>query len=150
MQLISNDKTVRSNIAQNLGDFFSQTLATQAKKGEQLVFMMPAIKKAFDSKSDDLVELSTENDSLKNEIGSYDEKWLEKSKTKLSKQFDDEKRASLVTSRMRKQLKKLINGVYVLINYGELSYEIISLQKVGFRYKLYLIETQSKRYLLER
>ena len=29
---------------------------------------------------DDIVELSTENETLKNKIGSYDEKWLEECK----------------------------------------------------------------------
>ena len=57
-----------------------KTSTTQAKKGEQLVSMMPAIKKAFNLLGDDIVELSTKNDALKNEIGSYDEKWLEESK----------------------------------------------------------------------
>ena len=35
---------------------------------------MPAIKKAFDLMGDNIVELSTKNESLKNKIGSYDEK----------------------------------------------------------------------------
>ena len=76
MQIISNDKTVRNNTVQDLKHFNSQFLATQAKKGEQIFSMMRAIKKAFDLMVNDIVELSTENDSLKNKIGSYDEKWL--------------------------------------------------------------------------
>ena len=68
--------------------------------------MMPAIKKAFNLMGDDIVELSTENDALKNKIGSYDEKWLEESKNKMLKQFDDEKRANLTMSRMKKQMNK--------------------------------------------
>ena len=106
MQIMSNDITVRSNTVQDLKDFNSQSLATEAKKGEQLVSMMPAIKKAFDLMGDDIVELSTENESLKNKIGFYDGKRFEKSKTKLLKQFDDEKRANLIMSRMQKQMKK--------------------------------------------
>ena len=51
---------------------------------------------------DDLVDLSAENDGLKNKVGFYDEKWLEESKTKLLKQIDDEKRANLIMSRMKK------------------------------------------------
>ena len=74
MQIISNDKTVRNDTVQDLKEFNSQFLATQAKKGEQLVSMMPAIKKAFNLLGDDIVELSTEKDVLKNKIGSYDEK----------------------------------------------------------------------------
>ena len=100
VQIISSVKTVRNDTIQELKEYNSQSLTTQAKKGEQLVFMMPAIKKAFDLMGDDIVDLSTENDALKNKIGSYDEKWLEESKTKLLKQTDDEKRENLIMSRM--------------------------------------------------
>ena len=49
MQIISNDKTVRSNTVQDLNDFNSKPVATlQAKKGEQLVSMMAANKEVFD------------------------------------------------------------------------------------------------------
>ena len=86
MQLSSNDKTVRNDTIQDLKDFNQQSLTTQAKKGEQLVSMMPAIKKAFNLMGDDIIELSTENDALKNKIDSYDERWLEESKAKLLKE----------------------------------------------------------------
>ena len=43
MQIISNDKTVRNDTIQGLKEYNSQSLTTQAKKGEQLVSMMPAI-----------------------------------------------------------------------------------------------------------
>ena len=105
MQIISNDKTVRMDTIQGLKDFNQQSLITQAKKGEQIVSMMPAIKKAFHLLGDDIVDLSTKNDALK-KIGSYDEKWLEESKNKTLKQIDDEKRANLIMSRMKKQTEK--------------------------------------------
>ena len=66
--------------------------------------MMPAIKKAFNLMGDDIVELHTENESLKNKIRSYDEKWLQESKARLLQQIDDEKRANLIMSRMKKQM----------------------------------------------
>ena len=44
---------------------------------------MPAIKKAFNLLGDDIVELSTDNDALESKIDSYDQQWLEESKTKL-------------------------------------------------------------------
>ena len=40
---------------------------------------------------DDIVEISTENETLKNKIGLYDEKKRKESKAKLLKQIDDEK-----------------------------------------------------------
>ena len=54
----------------------------------------------------DLVELSVENESLKNQIEDYDQKWFEESKAKLLKQIDDDKRANLIMSRMKKQMNK--------------------------------------------
>ena len=110
MQLISNDQTVRDDTIEDLKDFNSQSLSTRAKKGEQLITMMPAIKKAFNLLGDDIVDLSTENDALKNKIGDYDEKWLEESKAKLLKYINDEKRANLFMCRMKKQMNKNINN----------------------------------------
>ena len=109
MQLISTDQTVRDNTIENLKDFNSQSLSTRAKKGEQLVSMMPAIKKAFNLLGDGIVDLSTENDALKEKIGEYDEKWLQESKEKLLKDIDDKKRADLIMSRLKKQMKKKYN-----------------------------------------
>ena len=106
MQIISNDNTVRSNTVNDLKEFNNQPLITQAKKSEQLVSMMPAIKKAFDLMGDDIIDLSTQNEALKNQIGDYDEKWPEESKAKLLKQIDDEKRANLIMFRMKKQMEK--------------------------------------------
>ena len=106
MELISSDQTVRNDTIQVLKDFNQQSLSTQAKKGEQLTSMMPAIKKAFNILGDDIIELSTENDVLKNQIGEYDQKWLEDSKAKLLKDINDEKSDNLVMSRMKKQMNK--------------------------------------------
>ena len=108
MQLYSSDQTVRNDTIQDLKDFNQQSLSTQAKKGEQLVSMMPAIKKAFNLLGDDIVELNVENESLKNQIADYDEKWLQESKVKLLKDIDDEKRANLFMFRMKKQMNKKI------------------------------------------
>ena len=45
IQRVANDKTVRSDTVDDLQEFYNQPLATQAKKGEQLVSIIPAIKK---------------------------------------------------------------------------------------------------------
>ena len=108
MQIGSTNQKVRNNTIQDLKDFNQQSLSTRVKKGEQLVSMMPAIKQAFTLMGNDIVDLSTENDALKEKIGDYDEKWLQKSKEKLLKDIDDEKRANLIMSRMKKQMNKEI------------------------------------------
>ena len=104
MQIISTDKIVRSDPKQDLKEFNNQSLATQAKKGEQLVSMMTGIKKTFKVLSNDIVELTTETDALKkNRV--YYEKWLEESKARLLQQIDDEKRANLVMSEWKNRWK---------------------------------------------
>ena len=107
MQYISNDQTVRSDTVQDSKNFNTQPLATQVKKREQLVSLKPAIKEPFDLMGNEIDgELSTENDALKNEIGSYDEKWLEESQANFLKQIDDEQKGNLIMSRMQKQIDK--------------------------------------------
>ena len=110
MRIIPSDQTVRNDTIEDLKEFNSQTLSAKAKRREELVSMMPAIKKAFNLLGDDKVDLSTENDALKYQIGDYDQKWLEESKAKLLKDINDEKRANLIMSRMKKQMSKKINN----------------------------------------
>ena len=115
IQTIANDKTVRNDTVHDLKEFNDQSLATQAKKGEQLVSMMPAFKKDFNLMGDDIVELFTENYALRNKLGDYDEKWLDEVEAKLLKQTDIDKRANLIMSRRKKQMgKHYINGLYIL------------------------------------
>ena len=106
MQIISKDKTVRSETLLDSKNFNSKSPTTRGKKGEELVSRMPAIKKAFDLMGDDIVDSSTENVALKSKLGSYDEKWIEKSNPNLLKQIDDEERAFLIMSRMKQQMNK--------------------------------------------
>ena len=42
IQIIANDKTIRSDTVQDLKEFNNQSLATQAKIGEQLISIMPS------------------------------------------------------------------------------------------------------------
>ena len=106
MQIISHNKTLRNDTIQDLKEFNQQSLTIQAKKREQLVSMMLAIKKAFNLMGDDIVELSVENESLKSHIYEYDEMWFQESEVKLLKGIDDEKRANLIMLRMKKEMEK--------------------------------------------
>ena len=46
-EFISNDQTKTSGNVQDIKEFNSQSPATQVKKGEQLVKMMPAFEEAW-------------------------------------------------------------------------------------------------------
>ena len=148
MQISSNDKSVRNDTIEDLKEFNSESLTTQAKKGEQLVLMMPAIKKAFSLLGDDIIELSTENDALKNKIGSYDDKCLEESKNKMLEQIDDEKRATWIMFRLKKQMEKqqisyfvqiklrllLFKWLkYLIINFGKVNFMVLFLKEINYK-----------------
>ena len=66
MQICSSDQSARNDTKEDIEEFRQQSLTTQARKGEPLVSLMPAIKKAFKLLGDDIIELSVENDALKN------------------------------------------------------------------------------------
>ena len=68
--------------------------------------MMSAIKRAVDLLGNDIVDLSTENENLKNQKGSYDQQWFEEFEAKLLKQIDNEKKANLIMSRMKRQMER--------------------------------------------
>ena len=108
---------------QDLKEFNSQSLATQAKKVEPIVRMMPAIKKGFNILDDDIVELTTENNALKIKIGDYDEKWLQDSKDKLLKQVRWRKKSKFIC--VLEWKSKWINNntlpIYLIINYGQVN-----------------------------
>ena len=139
-QIISSDQTVKNDTIQDLKDFNQQSLSTQAKKGQQLTSMMPAIKKAFKVLADDIIELNVENDALKNQIGEYDQKWLEESKAKLLKEINDEKRANLIMSRMKKQMNKKIKKllffkwlIYHITNSGKVNSMVSFLKEINYK-----------------
>ena len=60
--------------------------------------MTPGIGKAFLFLGDDIVELSTEKESMKKRIKSCNKRWLEESKANVFKKFMDEKRANVIMS----------------------------------------------------
>ena len=67
---------------------------------------MSAFKKALSILGNDIIESSTKNDALKYKVGSCDQQWLDESKAKLLKQINDDKRANLIMSRVKKQMEK--------------------------------------------
>ena len=50
--------------------------------------------------------MGRENEYLKIKINPFYEKMIEESKTRLLKQFDADKRANIIISRMQKQMKR--------------------------------------------
>ena len=62
MQSICCDKTVGTKTVRDSRDFNSQSLATQAKKGEELNIMTRDIKETFHLTGDEKVELFTQNE----------------------------------------------------------------------------------------
>jgi regulator of replication initiation timing len=106
IQLVSSDDEVRKETIEAVSEFKNQSLTTQAKKGEQLQAMMPAIKKSFGMMVNEICELSAENSVLKDKIGDYDVKWLNASTKKLLIDTTEEAKKQQFLERMRRQLKQ--------------------------------------------
>ena len=76
-----SDKVIRSNFWKNQEQFISNNEAvrsktkyfnSQAEKWGKSASVLPSFKKAYDLKSDNIVELSTKEETLKNRNGSFD------------------------------------------------------------------------------
>ena len=66
--IAKDDRAVREESKTCLKEFKEQSLQSQAKKGEQLTVMMPAIKKLFVMMRDDSYELEVENTVLRDKM----------------------------------------------------------------------------------
>ena len=114
--------------------FNSQPSAKQSIKRRKIGLYDACYSKYFWSIGDDIVELSTENESLKNQLGDYDEKWLQESEAKLLKQMDVEKITNLIMSRMEKQIKNKNKGlILIMIIYGETNFITLFPEKIEFK-----------------
>ena len=107
IDLVKGDKTIRDETKQALKEFNEQSLQSQAKQGEQLTSMMPAIKKAFELSRDDNYELVVENTVLRDKIGDVNEAWLDASKKKLLANTGDDEKNKVYLERMKRQHMKL-------------------------------------------
>ena len=95
MELISNNKTGRSDTIQNLKDFNKQSISNPTGEKEQILAM-----------GDDKVESSNKNGTLKSKEGSHNETMLEKPETTLNQKIDKEKTVAIIIARMNEQLFK--------------------------------------------
>jgi regulator of replication initiation timing len=107
IELVKENDKIKQQALNDLKEFKKQSLQTQAKKGEQLTAMIPAIKEAFTMMRDDNYELVVENDILKEKIGDVDEEWLSISKNKILEKCGDDHKNKVLIERMKKQQAKI-------------------------------------------
>ena len=82
IQLASNCKKLGGETIQESEDYKSQPLQAQVIRGEELVALLPAIRKRYNSLEDEIMELTIGNIIMENRISEISEKRLEKSKEK--------------------------------------------------------------------
>ena len=107
IDIVRGDKSIREETKQAMKEYKQQSLQSQAKQGEQLTSMMPAIKRAFELVRDDNYELVVENNVLRDKIGDVNEDWLETSKKKLLENTGDDEKNKVFLERMRRQQLRL-------------------------------------------
>ena len=73
IQLATNDEIIREETIRDLKDYNSKSLLTQSKRGENLVAMLSANKKKIQYLlGDEIIELGTRNNILKNKVSECD------------------------------------------------------------------------------
>src|SRR5271156_6071991 len=80
---LKQDPLVRQRIKDYLTEYSKQNLVTQAQRGKELVAIAPVVMEAVKIMSDDIYELSIENDVLRDKMGNVDEEWLKATKTNI-------------------------------------------------------------------
>ena len=111
VEFLKSDPNVRQQIRSDLIKFNKQNLVTQAKKGEELVAIVPVIKQAIQIMGDDIYELGVENDILRNKMGDVDEKWLSQTKTNITSNSTNSpeglaRKNAYILNRMKNQIAK--------------------------------------------
>ena len=74
--LASFDKIITEGTLRELKDYKSQSFLTQSKRGEALAAMLLASEKQFNIMGNEIIELHTEENVIKNTIGDFDRKCL--------------------------------------------------------------------------
>ena len=105
LQILKENKNVRQEGIQAVNEFRKENLSNQAKQGEKLVAIMPGVKAAFEMMTDEIYELGTENDQLKEFIGEENMEIVNKNHKKLLQDTKNNNniRNSYVYNRMKKK-----------------------------------------------
>ena len=76
----TNDKTKMKETIGNLKEFKFKSLLSEAKRRKGLVAKLPANKKQPNLLGDEIMDLETGNEILKNKRGDFDHKWFRQSR----------------------------------------------------------------------
>jgi len=107
LEYVKSQKETKLKIREELVDLNKQTVATQAKKAEELTANLVVYNEAIKMMGDEIFELGVENEALRGKLGEVDGKWLNESKNRIKLTYDDEKKNKFILERMKRQTQKL-------------------------------------------
>jgi hypothetical protein len=101
LDYVKFQKDTRSKIREKLVELNKQTIATQAKKAEELTVNLVVYNEAIKMMGDEIFDFGVENEALRGKLGEVDEKWLNESKNRIKLSYDDARKNWLILERMR-------------------------------------------------
>lgn len=107
LEYVKGQKDTRLKIREELVELNKQTVATQAKKAEELIANQVVYVEAIKMMGDDIFDLGIENEALRDKLGDVDEKWLGESKNRIKLSYDDARKNKFILERMKRQTQKL-------------------------------------------
>ncbi len=107
LEYVKSQKDTKLKIREELVDLSKQTIATQAKKAEELISNQEVYVEAIKMMGEDIFDLGVENEALRGKLGEVDEKWLSESKTRIKLSYDDARKNWFILERMKRQTQKL-------------------------------------------
>ncbi|SRR6266487_460857 len=107
LEYVKGQKDTKLKIREELVELNKQTIATQAKKAEELIANQIVYVEAIKMMGDDIFDLGIENEALRDKLGEVDEKWLSESKIRIKLSYDDVRKNKFILERMKRQSQKL-------------------------------------------
>ena len=107
LEYVKCQKDTKLKIREELVELNKQTIATQAKKAEELIANQIVYVEAIKMMGDDIFDLGIENEALRDKLGEVDEKWLSESKIRIKLSYDDVRKNKFILERMKRQSQKL-------------------------------------------
>lgn len=106
IEYVKEQANTIQEIRDELIDYRNQNMATQVKKGEDLIMNQVVYNKAFKMMGDEIFDLGMENETLREQIGDVDEKWLAEKKEINKVKYDDFTKNQYILNKMKRQYQK--------------------------------------------
>jgi hypothetical protein len=137
LEYVKSQKDTRLKIREELVDLSKQTIATQAKKAEQLISNLVVYVEAIKMMGEDIFDLGVENEALRGKLGQVDEKRLTESKNRIKLTYNDARKNEKTNTKIKSNKRSYIIIFCLLLWFNSLSILLVYLSRIKYYSGLY-------------